>query len=209
MSYLQTIDNKEFVKELVRRNNKGADNLFQLSANIEATVNSKNRYKLERNEARTELEEKNNRLFQLEKLFKGTANIFNKQHNYVEQLKNKLEQEISDKNISQEQAQHLQEDITSLETQKQELEQRITELQQAEQNNKTLRDKELADKDKEIQRITELLNKSETQITDLKAKLLNDEEKTWLINLVRLLIEVRADLTNPTISPDKNSAIKK
>lgn len=42
-------------------------------------------------------EKKDNRLLQLEKLFQGTAKIFQKQHNFVDQLKQKIELEQAEK----------------------------------------------------------------------------------------------------------------
>ncbi|MEG7978930.1 MAG: hypothetical protein NY202_03340 [Mollicutes bacterium UO1] len=92
-----------------------------------------------------EITTKTNRIAQLDKLFKGTAVIFQKQHNYVDHLKQQLEKEKNEKGISQEQAQHLQEDIKRLNQQKQELDDRIKELEGEETKSKEARDKELAD----------------------------------------------------------------
>jgi chromosome segregation ATPase len=58
-----------------------------------------------------EIAEKDNRNAQLHELFKGTANIFNKQHNYVDKLKEELEKEKTEKGISEEQIKHLEKDV--------------------------------------------------------------------------------------------------
>ncbi|CAI2193738.1 2734_t:CDS:2 [Funneliformis geosporum] len=66
-----------------------------------------------------EITEKTNRIAQLDKLFKGTAKIFSKQHNFVDHLKEKLKKEQTEKGISEEKSKHLQADIEQLDQQKQ------------------------------------------------------------------------------------------
>ena len=103
-----------------------------------------------------EITKKDNRLFQLEKLFKGGATILEKQYNHIVQLKKQLEQERKDKGISQEQSNHLKEDIKRLDKEKKELDQRIKELENLDEDSKKLRDQELEDLRQEK---TELENK--------------------------------------------------
>jgi chromosome segregation ATPase len=110
--------------------------------------------------------EKDDKIAGLYKLFQGTANIFNKQHNYVDQLKKQLEKEAQEKGTTQEQAQHLQEDIKRLDGEKSELETVIQQLQEAETKTKEERDQELQQEKEKVITLTQQVNNLTTQLND-------------------------------------------
>ncbi len=108
----------------------------------------------EREAVKKVITEKSNQITQLYKLFQGTAGIFQKQHNYVDKLKKNLEEEAKDKNLSQEKAKHLEEDIQRLDQQKKELEEKIKELEKGEKESKEIRDKELNELKEKVANLT-------------------------------------------------------
>ena len=124
-------------------------------------------------EAQAEITKKDNRNAQLHKLFQGTANIFNKQHNYVDKLKEQLKLEQQEKGISQEKAQHLEEDIKRLDGEKQELAQRIKELEVGESESKKIRDKEL----EETKKVQQQKEQTITQLTEKLSQVQEDYDK--------------------------------
>ena len=132
---------------------------------IEADLSNKDHQKTELDKRFKELEEqikdKNDRLAQLEKLFRGNAFIFQKQINFVGHLKEKIEKEQQEKGISTEKAQHLEQDIKNLNQQKEELDKRIKEFEEAEKKSKDEKDREIADLKKTIKELTEVKMKRE------------------------------------------------
>src|SRR2546430_2507326 len=110
---------------------------------FEQALNKLDRIEQNLNNQAEEITLKDNRNIQLHKLFQGTAKIFSKQHNFVDELKKGLEKEKQEKGISEEKAQHLQEDIQRLDNEKKELDKRIKELEDTNEESKKARDKEL------------------------------------------------------------------
>jgi len=88
---------------------------------------------------------KNNRLLQLDQILKGSAKIFADQAKFTATLRDKLSKEKSATGISIEYNRHLEKDIKRLDEEKQELETRIKELENLDEDSKKLRDQELAD----------------------------------------------------------------
>lgn len=131
---------------------------FKLADRVKQIINHKNQQLLLKNKETKLLEakiaEKDNRNAQLHELFKGTANIFNKQHNYVDKLKEELKKEQQEKGISEEKQKHLQEDIKRLDQEKEELNNRIKELESADGESKKVRDEELKDLKEKIKTLT-------------------------------------------------------
>jgi len=88
---------------------------------------------------------KNNRLLQLDQILKGSAKIFADQAKFTATLRDKLSKEKSATGISIEYNRHLEKDIKRLDEEKQELETRIKELENLDEDSKKLRDQELAE----------------------------------------------------------------
>jgi nucleoid-associated protein YejK len=82
----------------------------KLSDLVRERIKQKKELETKIREQKKEITEKDDRNAQLHKLFQGTAKIFSKQHNFVDQLKQQLEQEIKEKGISEEKAKHLAKD---------------------------------------------------------------------------------------------------
>ena len=95
------------------------------------------------NKLRAENTKKDDRIIQLEKQFKGMIVVLKRQENYIDHQKEQLETESKEKGISQDQAKHLQEDITRLDKEKEELTKQIKELTDLDAESRKLRDKEL------------------------------------------------------------------
>jgi chromosome segregation ATPase len=107
-----------------------------------------------------EITKKNDKIAGLYKLFEKSGQLFKKQHNFVDQLKKDLQKESKDKNLSQEQAQHLQEDVKRLDGEKSELENRIKELQAAQTKTKDERDLELQQEKEKTTKLTQQLEQT-------------------------------------------------
>jgi len=154
-------------------NKWSASDLIILSNNIQTIVDKREQYKNERDLARQEVTQKDNRIFQLEKLFRGNALVFQKQLNYTENLKTQLEKEKNEKNITQDQANHLQRDIERLEDEKKELNQRIKELGDNSDEIKKERDRELQEAKDQVSTLTTQLNNTiniDNQVYDILSK---------------------------------------
>ncbi|CAH1758780.1 1480_t:CDS:1 [Entrophospora sp. SA101] len=185
------------VKEILTK--YGVSNFTQLSNGIQGLLSDRKKYKDERDQARLEITEKDDRIAQLEKLFHGTAKIFSKQHNYVDQLKERLEQEKQNKGISPEQMDHLQADIKRLDEEKQQLTERIEELEDKEKFLKEFRDKELTELRKEKLTISDNYEKLRTDINDVLKPI--NLETTIAENATEdeiLLIEIKKVVTELT-----------
>jgi len=130
----------------------------------------------EREGVKKTITEKTNRIAQLDKLFKGTATIFQKQHNFVDHLKEKLKKEQTEKGISEEKAKHLQTDISQLDQQKEELGQRIKELEQEEIKSKAARDKKIEELKAKNNNLTMEREKSEERLKKQNEELLKVQE---------------------------------
>ncbi|CAJ0855648.1 17275_t:CDS:2 [Entrophospora sp. SA101] len=215
-----------------------AKDLTELSTNIQALKNASENTTLqetiknletEREQNRAEITKKNDRIAQLGKLLKGTATIFSKQHNYIDQLKTQLEQEGKTQVTSQETVNHLQTDIQRLDNEKKELDNRVKELEQERVKAEKERETELTnlkvqyDKSKEfigrtlrnkieklkqeLQITTEVLNekaKGEEELKGVVGKLSNENEKmkTILEELAKDTKEIgtQTDLTAEQIT---------
>lgn len=92
-----------------------------------------------------ELTQKNDRIAQLDQLFKGSALILQKQVNNIDKIKNHLETEKNKSGAIKEFVEHLKENIGRLGSEKSELEAKISELGKESTQNQTIRDRELAD----------------------------------------------------------------
>ncbi|CAG8668166.1 6938_t:CDS:1, partial [Paraglomus brasilianum] len=78
-------------------------------------------------------------------ILKGSAKIFADQAKFTATLRDKLSKEKSATGISIEYNRHLEKDIKRLDEEKQELETRIKELENLDEDSKELRDQELAE----------------------------------------------------------------
>jgi chromosome segregation ATPase len=195
-------ENKDIIAQLKKERDdwKDAWKDVQQQAKVDiANLNKKN-------------SEKDDKIAGLYKLFQGTADIFNKQHNYVDQLKKQLEQESQATGTSQEQVQHLQKDIQRLDQEKVELETVIQELQDAETKIKGERDQELA-KERGINAIlTNQLDNSQKENSEIKkvdnqvdALLAKYSNKTGLLAKVQRVIKILSNLKNLMLNFNNSS----
>ena len=126
--------------------------------NFENALKKLDRIEQNLNNQAQEITNKDNRIAQLEKLFQGTAKVFSKQHNYVNKLKEQLQKELEDKNISEEKSQHLQEDIERLEKEWSEMDNRLAELEEERAKSSDVRDLELQELKTKLATVTKQLD---------------------------------------------------
>lgn len=125
------------------------DDLESLGKRIENISQDREFWKKEWSSYREDLVAKNDRLVQLDAVLKGSALIFQKQQQVIDQLTQQLESEQIKGRGNKDYQTHLKTDIQRLAKERGELSRRIKELEVEEDKNKKLRDKELDDLKKE------------------------------------------------------------
>ena len=131
---------EERIKQTLSHNKQEIQSKTRTISDLEKE-NERNINKINRLEK--EITFKNDRISQLDQIVEGSKQIFAKQNGIITALRAELQKEKSATGISIEYNRHLEKDIKRLDNEKQELDNRIKELEEQEQNSSGIRDEEL------------------------------------------------------------------
>jgi len=164
--------NKKLKTVEITRQGDYANNLRLILAPNEEdqkTLKQLQEEKAKNSQLEAELNAKDQRLAQLDRIIKGSVFIFQKQQVVIDQLTSKLKKEITKNVGNADYQQHLQVDLLRLAEERKELTKRLKEFSEEEQKSKNIRDQQISDLRQEKAQL-------EKTIKEMKPKCLTDEE---------------------------------